>query len=115
MKKASILYENIDLLEDDKNTKISSTQIREFLSLGKIEQANTLLENPFSIKGSVIKGDQRGRTIGIPTANLDYPDQIIQLPFGVYAVKIKVEGLDNNFLVLLILVKDLPLTSLLKL
>ena len=29
--------------------------------------------------------------------NLDYPDQIIQLPFGVYAVKIKVEGLDNNF------------------
>ena len=95
--KASILYENIDLLEDDKNTKISSTQIREFLSLGKIEQANTLLENPFSIKGLVIKGDQRGRTIGIPTANLDYPDQIIQLPFGVYAVKIKVEGLDNNF------------------
>ena len=95
--KASILYENIDLLEDGKNTKISSTQIREFLSLGKIEKANTLLEDPFSIEGVVIKGDQRGRTIGIPTANLNYPDQIIQLPFGVYAVKIKVKGLEDNF------------------
>ena len=95
--KTSILYENIDLLEDGKNTKISSTQIREFLSLGKIEKANTLLEDPFSIEGVVIKGDQRGRTIGIPTANLNYPDQIIQLPFGVYAVKIKVKGLEDNF------------------
>ena len=96
-KKSSIQYENIDLLADDKNTKISSTQIREFLSLGKIGEANNLLQNPFSIEGFVAKGDQRGRTIGIPTANLDYPDQIIQLPFGVYAVKIKVQDLDDNF------------------
>ena len=36
------------------------------------------------------------RTIGIPTANLDYPDQIIP-SFGVYAVKIKVEGLEDKF------------------
>ena len=95
--KASILFEDIDLLADNKNTKISSTQIREFLSLGNIKEANALLENPFSIKGLVKKGDQRGRTIGIPTANLDYPDQIIELPFGVYAVRIKVEGLENKF------------------
>ena len=95
--KASILFEDIDLLADNENTKISSTQIREFLSLGNIKKANALLENPFSIKGLVKQGDQRGRTIGIPTANLDYPDQIIQLPFGVYAVRIKVEGLEDKF------------------
>ena len=94
--KASILFEDIDLLADN-NTKISSTQIREFLSLGNIKEANALLENPFSVNGLVKQGDQRGRTIGIPTANLDYPDQIIQLPFGVYAVRIKVEGLDDKF------------------
>ena len=95
--KALILFEDIDLLADNKNTKISSTKIREFLSLGNIKEANVLLENPFSIRGLVKQGDQRGRTIGIPTANLDYPDQIIQLPYGVYAVRIKVEGLDGNF------------------
>jgi riboflavin kinase/FMN adenylyltransferase len=80
-----------------KSTKISSTQIREFLSLGKIKEANTFLEKPFSIKGLVKRGDQRGRTIGIPTANIDYPDYIIQIPFGVYAVKIKVEELEGYF------------------
>ena len=85
------------MLVDDQNTKISSTQIREFLSLGKIKEANTLLEKPFSIKGLVKRGDQRGRTIGIPTANIDYPDYIIQIPFGVYAVKIKVEELKDYF------------------
>ena len=95
--KSSILFEDIDLLADNKNTKISSTQIREFLSMGNIKEANALLDNPFSIEGSVKQGDQRGRTIGIPTANLDYPDQIIQLPFGVYAVRIKVEGSEDKF------------------
>ena len=95
--KESILYEDINLLVDDQNTKISSTQIREFLSLGKIKEANTFLEKPFSIKGLVKRGDQRGRTIGIPTANIDYPDYIIQIPFGVYAVKIKVEELEGYF------------------
>jgi riboflavin kinase/FMN adenylyltransferase len=95
--KKSILFENINLIVDDQNTKISSTQIRDFLSLGKIKEANKLLENPFSIKGLVKKGDQRGRTIGIPTANIDYPENIIQLPFGVYAVKIKVQDLEDYF------------------
>src|SRR5210317_2079677 len=85
------------LYYNDFDNKISSTQIREFLSLGKIKEANTLLEEPFSIKGLVKRGDQRGRTIGIPTANIDYPDYIIQIPFGVYAVKIIVEELKDYF------------------
>src|SRR5210317_1815733 len=60
-------------------------------------EKESILYEPFSIKGLVKRGDQRGRTIGIPTANIDYPDYIIQIPFGVYAVKIKVEELKDYF------------------
>ena len=46
----------------------------------------------FSISGKVIKGDQRGRTIGIPTANIQYPQNTIIIPYGVYAVETKIDG-----------------------
>jgi len=47
------------------------------------------LKEKFSITEKVILGDQRGRTIGIPTANLEFPINIIKIPYGVYAVQIK--------------------------
>lgn len=68
------------------NEVISSTSIRKLLSTGKIEKANDMLGYNFLIKGEVIKGNQIGRTIGFKTANLIYPPELIDLPFGVYSV-----------------------------
>ena len=92
-KKNKIELEEIGLILNDHNSKkISSSAIRENLKSGKFELANNDLERNFSVAGKVIKGDQRGRTIGIPTANLEYPLNTITIPYGVYAVETIIEG-----------------------
>lgn len=68
--------------------KISSTKIRTCLKMGKIEEANQLLGRPFSLKGIVVDGDKRGRTIGFPTANLMVNQDVLFPKSGVYAVKV---------------------------
>ena len=91
--KNKIELEEIGLILNDYNSnKISSSEIRENLKAGKIELANKDLKRNFSVAGKVIKGDQRGRTIGIPTANLEYPLNTIIIPYGVYAVETIIEG-----------------------
>ena len=91
--KNKIELEEIGLILNDHNSnKISSSAIRENLKAGKIELANKDLKRNFCVAGKVIKGDQRGRTIGIPTANLEYPLNTIIIPYGVYAVETIVEG-----------------------
>ena len=91
--KNKIELEEIGLILNDHNSnKISSSEIRENLKAGKIELANKYLKRNFSVGGKVIKGDQRGRTIGIPTANLEYPLNTITIPYGVYAVETIIEG-----------------------
>ena len=91
--KNKIELEEIGLILNDHNSnKISSSAIRENLKSGKFELANKDLERNFSVAGKVIKGDQRGRTIGIPTANLEYPLNTITIPYGVYAVETIIEG-----------------------
>lgn len=67
---------------------ISSTSIRKLLSEGKLEKANEMLGHKFSITGTVVKGNQIGRTIGFNTANLIYPPELIELPYGVYSVNV---------------------------
>lgn len=67
---------------------ISSTEIRKYLSEGKVENANEMLGYKFSISGKVIEGNKIGRTIGFPTANIDYPAELIELPYGVYYVNV---------------------------
>ena len=69
------------------NEIISSTEIRKLLNKGEIEKANLMLGQNFSIKGEVVKGNQIGRTIGFRTANLIYPPELIELPYGVYSVE----------------------------
>ncbi len=68
------------------NEIISSTKIRKLLSTGHIQKANLMLGQKFSIEGEVVKGNQIGRTIGFRTANLIYPPELIELPYGVYSV-----------------------------
>lgn len=65
---------------------ISSSAIREFLELGEIESANSMLGREFSVCGIVIDGNKIGRTINFPTANINYPKNIVQVPHGVYSV-----------------------------
>jgi riboflavin kinase/FMN adenylyltransferase len=63
---------------------ISSTRIREELQAGRVEEAGALLGRPFFVDGRVVRGDGRGRTLGIPTANLDVVNEVLPAR-GVYA------------------------------
>ena len=68
-------------------SRISSSRIRQLLSSGSIEDANTLLGRKYHIYGEVIHGTHKGRTIGFPTANIKYDD--FYLPqTGVYICEV---------------------------
>lgn len=75
----------MDLVADADQHVISSTSIRGLLQAGKVEQAAELLGRPFAIQAEVVKGDQRGRTIGFPTANLAVWSEQVLPAYGVYA------------------------------
>ncbi|MBU1042939.1 MAG: bifunctional riboflavin kinase/FAD synthetase [Candidatus Omnitrophica bacterium] len=70
---------------------ISSSLIRNLVESGKLDQAAGLLGRRFSVLGTVVKGDSRGRVLGYPTANVD-PHQEALPPDGVYAVKAKINN-----------------------
>jgi riboflavin kinase/FMN adenylyltransferase len=69
----------------DDSGVISSTEIRKLVSLGDISAATELLGHPYQISGTVIHGDHRGRTIGFPTANIDYPTRKVLPSNGIYS------------------------------
>lgn len=68
--------------------KISTTLIRQLLEDGEIEFANNLLNQNYSLQGTVIDGKKVGRKIGFPTANIKYPEDKVVLKNGVYGTKI---------------------------
>lgn len=63
---------------------VSSSRIREQLSTGNIKEANKLLGRNFTLRGTVIHGDGRGKELGFPTANLKISDELIKPKVGVY-------------------------------
>ncbi|OLF81571.1 bifunctional riboflavin kinase/FMN adenylyltransferase [Maricaulis sp. W15] len=71
--------------------KVSSTRIRKAIRDGDMRAAETLLGTPWAVEGIVQRGDQRGRTIGFPTANLTLGDYV-RPDYGVYAVRVGVDG-----------------------
>lgn len=71
---------------------VSSTHIRSLLEAGKMEEAALFLGHPHILTGEVVSGRKLGRTLGIPTANLSIPEEVVMLPFGVYACKAIAEG-----------------------
>jgi riboflavin kinase/FMN adenylyltransferase len=74
-------------LAEDEHTRISSTRIRALVSEGRVSEANELLGHPMMMQGTIRYGDQRGRQLGFPTANLQ-PEPNKLLPAdGVYAVR----------------------------
>ena len=72
--------------------RISSTHIRSLLEFGDMETAAKFLGHPHVLTGTVVPGKQLGRTIGIPTANLLLPEEVVVPRFGVYACKIRFDG-----------------------
>ncbi len=72
---------------------ISSTRIRSLLAEGKVHRARRALGRPYALRGEVVPGDARGRTIGVPTANLAPPPQKLLPARGVYACRALVEGI----------------------
>ncbi|WP_079910223.1 bifunctional riboflavin kinase/FAD synthetase [Paenibacillus sp. 32352] len=73
-------------------SKVSSTLVREYLQSGQLEEANLLLGRPYTITGTVVTGDGRGRTIGFPTANIEMSESFVIPTLGVYAAKVNVDG-----------------------
>lgn len=63
---------------------VNSTRIREVLGKGRVEQANAMLGRPYAVRGSVVKGEQRGRVLDFPTANLEAENEVLPA-LGVYA------------------------------
>ena len=75
---------------------VSSTLVRRALAAGELDRARELLGRAYSVSGTVVAGDARGRLLGFPTLNVDVPDARKLLPpDGVYAVQ--VEGSRGRF------------------
>ncbi len=95
---AKFSYELIEIPEHLlKEIAISSTRIRDSIKTGEVETANNLLGYPFFFEGKVLHGDQIGRQLGYPTANLAYTNvDKIHLGEGVYAVQVIVNNQIKN-------------------
>lgn len=77
--------------QDIEDVAVSSTRIRESLIKGDIETANKYLGYPFELTGTVVRGDQIGREIGFPTANLNIHESHKLIPaYGIYAVEAEI-------------------------
>ena len=72
-----------------KDFVVSSTRVRRLVSEGRMDEAGALLGHEYVLDGTVMRGDQRGRTLGFPTANLCTDNELLP-PHGVYATTARV-------------------------
>ncbi|MEZ5175894.1 MAG: bifunctional riboflavin kinase/FAD synthetase [Acidimicrobiia bacterium] len=89
-----------DVVETDivdlHGTEVRSSSIRAAISSGSVELAARMLGRPFTIEGAVVVGDDRGKSLGFPTANIALPDGVVRPAGGVYAVRCVVDGSPLN-------------------
>ena len=90
----NIIVKVVDEQKKDE-TVLSSSNVRDLLKAGDFKEAEKMLGHKWLIKGTVVSGDKRGREIGFPTANLEVND-FLQINFGVYAVKVEIDGMSYN-------------------
>jgi riboflavin kinase/FMN adenylyltransferase len=83
-KELAYSVEVIPALSDESGV-ISSTEIRKLISIGNVGEANKLLGHNYTMSGEIIHGAERGRKIGFPTANVNYPAQKAAPSNGIYA------------------------------
>lgn len=75
----------------DESGVISSTEIRKLVAIGDVGDAGVLLGHCYGLHGPVVHGDGRGRQLGFPTANIDYPHEKMLPANGVYACRVWVD------------------------
>ena len=76
----------------DRHEIVSSTLIRECIEKGDVERAGELLGRCYSIRGTIIRGNQLGRTIGFPTCNISVDETMVTPPNGVYFTTCLLDG-----------------------
>lgn len=81
------LFEKLDTFVLD-GAKVGSSDIKKHVISGDVQRARNLLGYPFFFRGSVVSGDGRGRTLGFPTANIEYPKKKILPQGGVYSASV---------------------------
>lgn len=79
-------------LVSDEQGSVSSSRIRSMIETGQVSQASTALGSRYSITAEVVEGDERGRQIGYPTANLNPPARKVIPAIGIYAALVVVGG-----------------------
>jgi len=92
VKNKAITLIQLDKYVSKKEVAPSSTLIREKIKSGDITKANDLLGSNYRLEGTVVQGDGRGRTIGYPTANLNYREENIIPLVGVYKTNAIING-----------------------
>lgn len=82
----------VDVIDSviDHGQPVSSSRIRAYLESGAVASAAELLGRPYRVRGIVVRGDARGRSIGFPTANLRATEQYVLPKVGVYVVDVRV-------------------------
>lgn len=91
IKQSGIPVTVIEEIKGQDGQEISSSRIRQYLRRGEIDKANALLGWDWEIRGEIVRGDQRGRELGYPTANMAL-GQTLHPAYGVYAALARIEG-----------------------
>lgn len=93
---AGVPVTTIEKIIAEDEQELSSSHIRQLLRQGQIQEANSLLGWDWELRSVVVKGDQRGRELGYPTANFPLDDRqdfaLVHPAYGVYAARVQVEG-----------------------
>lgn len=76
--------------------RVSSTAVRRAVAAGDVHRAAELLGNPFTLRRRIVHGEQRGRTLGFPTANLHIRAGLLLPADGVYVVRMLVDGVAHG-------------------
>lgn len=88
---AGIPVKSVSDVKDEKGEVYSSSLIRRALRQGELIEANAMLGWNWEMRGEVVKGDQRGRELGFPTANFAL-GPTIHPAYGVYAARVNIDG-----------------------
>ena len=91
LKDAGFETKSVTLKTDPQHGVISATRIRGLIQSGHMDEVKSLLGREWIIEGKVTKGDQRGRELGYPTANVPL-EETIHSAYGVYATYVRIEG-----------------------
>jgi riboflavin kinase/FMN adenylyltransferase len=87
-----VVLDRVEAVLSDKTiVPVSSSMVRWLLAAARVSDVQICLGRPYGVRGEVVQGEQRGRTIGYPTVNLDTADQLLPAD-GVYAGTVELDG-----------------------